>query len=130
MKTADGRDWQQRIIALAQWLFSHRAGLLIFFAIVSVLLGASATQLRVDAGFNKTIPLQHPYMRVFTEYQKSFGGANRILVALRRKQGDIYQPDFFKALRGLTHDVFFHPRCRPRDRHLAVYPQCTVCRNC
>ena len=109
MKAADGRDWQQRIIALAQWLFSHRAGLLIFFAIVSVLLGASATQLRVDAGFNKTIPLQHPYMRVFTEYQKSFGGANRILVALKRKQGDIYQPDFFKALRGLTHDVFFIP---------------------
>lgn len=109
MKTADGRDWQQRIIALAQWLFSHRAGLLIFFAIVSVLLGASATQLRVDAGFNKTIPLQHPYMRVFTDYQKSFGGANRILVALRRKQGDIYQPDFFMALRGLTHDVFFIP---------------------
>jgi len=109
MKTANGRDWQQRIIALAQWLFSHRVGLLIFFAIVSVLLGVSATQLRVDAGFNKTIPLQHPYMRVFTEYQKSFGGANRILVALRRKQGDIYQPDFFKALRGLTHDVFFIP---------------------
>lgn len=109
MKTADDHNWQQRIIALAQWLFSHRAGLLMFFAIVSMLLGASATQLRVDAGFNKTIPLQHPYMQVFTEYQKSFGGANRILVALRRKQGDIYQPDFFKALRGLTHDVFFIP---------------------
>lgn len=102
-------DWNVQMIKLAQWLFSHRAGLLIFFIGVSVLLGVSATRLRVDAGFNKTIPLQHPYMRVFTEYQKSFGGANRVLVALMNKEGDIYQPEFFKALRGLTNDVFFIP---------------------
>lgn len=102
-------DWNARIIALAQWLFSHRMGLLVFFIGASLLLGASATQLRVDAGFNKTIPLQHPYMAVFTEYQKSFGGANRVLVALVNKEGDIYRPEFFKALRGLTHDVFFIP---------------------
>lgn len=109
MNRSGRHDWHARIVALAQWLFSHRKGLLLFFAIASALLGASATQLRVDAGFNKTIPLHHPYMRVFTEYQKSFGGANRILVALTRKEGDIYQPDFFQALRGLTHDVFFIP---------------------
>ena len=109
MNLSGRHDWPARIVGLAQWLFSHRTGLLLFFAIVSVLLGVSATQLRVDAGFNKTIPLHHPYMRVFTEYQQSFGGANRILVALTRKQGDIYQPEFFKALRGLTNDVFFIP---------------------
>lgn len=102
-------DWHSVITALARWLFSHRTGLLIFFILTSVLLGASATRLRVDAGFNKTIPLQHPYMRVFTEYQQSFGGANRVLVALMTKEGDIYQPAFFQALRGLTNDVFFIP---------------------
>lgn len=99
--------WQRRIAALAQWLLSHRSGLLIFFVVSSVLLGASATRLRVDAAFDKTIPLQHPYMRVFTEYQHTFGGANRVLVALMSKEGDIYQPAFFEALRGLTNDVFF-----------------------
>ncbi len=103
------RDWGARIAALAQWLFSYRAWLLILFTLLTLLLGLSATQLRVDAGFNKMIPLQHPYMRVFTEYQKSFGGANRVLVALRVNEGDIYQPDFFKSLRGLTDDVFFIP---------------------
>ena len=102
-------NWDTRIIALAQWLFSHRTGLLLFFIGASLLLGASATRLRVDAGFNKTIPLQHPYMRVFTEYQQSFGGANRVLIALMNKQGDIYEPAFFQALRGLTNDVFFIP---------------------
>ena len=103
------RDWNARFATLAQWLFSHRAGLLILFTLVTLLLGLSATHLRVDAGFNKMIPLQHPYMRVFTEYQKSFGGANRVLVALINKEGDLYQPAFFKSLRGLTDDVFFIP---------------------
>lgn len=109
MNALNKPDWNARIIALAHWLFSHRAGLLIFFIGTSLLLGASATQLHVDAGFNKTIPLQHSYMRVFTEYQKSFGGANRVLVALMRKEGDIYRPEFFQTLRGLTNDVFFIP---------------------
>jgi len=94
------RDWDARFATLAQWLFSHRAGLLILFTLVTLLLGLSATHLRVEAGFNKTIPLHHPYMRVFTEYQKNFGGANRVLVALMNKEGDIYQPAFFKSLRG------------------------------
>jgi len=103
------RDWNVRIAALAKWLFGQRAWLLIVFTLLTLLLGFSATQLRVDAGFNKTIPLDHPYMRVFTEYQKSFGGANRILVALMSKEGDIYRPAFFKSLRALTDDVFFIP---------------------
>ena len=102
-------DCNTRIAALAQWLFGQRAWLLIVFTLLTLLLGLSATQLRVDAGFNKTIPLHHPYMRVFTEYQKSFGGANRVLVALMNKEGDIYRPEFFKSLRALTDDVFFIP---------------------
>ncbi len=103
-----------RIAALAHWLLSHRAGLLILFTLLTLLLAYSAMHLKVDAGFNKMIPLQHPYMRVFTEYQKSFGGANRVLVALMKKDrsqntGDIYQSAYFKTLRALTDDVFFIP---------------------
>ena len=106
--------WTARIAGWAHWLFNHRIALLLLFALLTLLLGLSATRLRVDAGFNKTIPLQHEYMRVFTEYQKSFGGANRILVALMVKDSgqqaaNIYQPEFFKSLRALTDDVFFIP---------------------
>jgi hypothetical protein len=88
-----------------------RRVLLAFFAVVTVLLAYSATQLKVDAGFNKMVPLQHEYMRTFTEYQKAFGGANRVLVALRVKGegGDIYTPQFMRALKGATDDVFFIP---------------------
>jgi hypothetical protein len=96
--------------ALGHLLFSKRRIFLSLFALITLALGYSATQLRVDAGFRKMIPLEHEYMKTFTDYQKAFGGANRVLVALRQKEGgDIYNPEFFKALKSVTDDVFFIP---------------------
>ena len=88
-----------------------RRVLLAVFLLLTAVLVYSATQLRVDAGFSKMVPLEHEYMRTFTEYQKTFGGANRVLVALRVKGagGDIYTPEFMRALKGATDDVFFIP---------------------
>ena len=99
----------QFVDLLSARLFSHRRQWLLVFALVTAALAASALQLRVDAGFRKMIPVDHPYMRVFTQYQKTFGGANRVLLALRVKEGDIYTPQFFRTLKAATDDVFFLP---------------------
>ncbi|HEU5338752.1 MAG TPA: hypothetical protein VFU39_05640, partial [Sulfuricaulis sp.] len=90
-------------------MFSRRRLLLGIFAVVTLLLAYSATNLRVDAGFSKMIPLNHPYMKVFTEYQKTFGGAHRVLVALVQPQGNIFNTEFFNRLKRVTDDVFFLP---------------------
>lgn len=90
-------------------LFSWRRGFLALFVLITLGLLWSATHLRVDAGFEKMIPLQHEYMQTFTAYQKTFGGANRILVALRQQEGDIYNPEFLRTLKAVTDEVFFIP---------------------
>lgn len=87
----------------------HRKTILALFAVISVLMAASATRLGVDAGFYKMVPLEHEYMKVFREYERTFGGANRVLVALMQKDGDIFNPDFFTILKNVTDDVFFIP---------------------
>jgi hypothetical protein len=94
---------------IAAAIFGARRGLLIVFAMVTLGLSYSATHLKVDAGFNKMIPLEHPYMKVFTQYRKGFGGANRVLVGLSPRQGDIFNPKFFETLRQVTDEVFFIP---------------------
>ena len=53
------------------------------------------------------IPLKHPYMATFLEYQSDFGGANRVLVALKNTKGEIYEKDFMEKLRKVTEEVFF-----------------------
>ena len=93
----------------ARLIFSQRRALLVIFALITLALGYSATQLRVDAGFNKMIPLTHPYMKTFTEYQQTFGGANRVVVVLMQKEGEIFNADFFSTLKKVTDEVFFLP---------------------
>lgn len=91
-------------------LLRHRRTLLWLFLLATVALGYSATRLRLDPGFAKTVPLQHPYMQTYTEFARQFAGANRIQVSLRwRGEGDIYNAQFLAALREATDDVFFVP---------------------
>ena len=68
-----------------------------------------ALHLQPDAGYEKQIPLQHPYMQVFKKYEKAFGGANLVTIALVRRNGDIYEERFLDALRRATDDIFFLP---------------------
>jgi predicted RND superfamily exporter protein len=96
---------QKIINAVSGFVFGNRKVLLITFSVITVLFAISASQLRVDAGFNKMVPLTHPYMKVYKEYEGVFGGANRIAVALVQKQGDIYNKEFMEKLKGLTKDI-------------------------
>jgi predicted RND superfamily exporter protein len=88
-------------------IFRWRKPLLACFLLLTIGLALSATGLKVSAGFTKMIPLTHPYMRTFLAYQKEFGGANKVLVALKSRHGDIYSKAFMASLRGVTDEVFF-----------------------
>ena len=87
-------------------IFDRRRMWLVIFAVMTALFAASASRLVVDAGFNKMVPLKHPYMKVYREYEKVFGGANRIAIAIVQKDGDIYNKEFMAKLKGLTDDIF------------------------
>jgi uncharacterized protein len=97
-------DWVGKI---SYWIFRNRKPLLILFILITILLGAMASQLRVQAAFTKMIPLKHPYMATFLEYQSDFGGANRVLVALKNTKGEIFEKEFMEDLRKVTEEVFF-----------------------
>ncbi|MGF1545771.1 MAG: RND family transporter [Thiotrichales bacterium] len=95
--------------SLGRLLFGWRRAFVALFVLVTLAMLGSASQLKVDAGFEKMIPLKHDYMQTFTAYRKTFGGANRVLVALRQNEGDIYNPAFFQTLKAVTDAVFFLP---------------------
>lgn len=97
------------IAILERLIFGRRPLLIGVFVAVTLFMGYSASHLRVDAGFTKMVPLEHPYMKTFVQYRDEFGGANRVLVALMAKQGDIFTPGFFDTLKQATDEVFFLP---------------------
>jgi len=98
------RDWIGKV---SYWIFHHRRWLLILNILVTIVLGVMASQLRVQAGFTKMIPLNHPYMSTFLEYQQDFGGANKVLVAIKNTKGGIYDKTFMETLRQVTEEVFY-----------------------
>ncbi|MEX2045307.1 MAG: RND family transporter, partial [Opitutus sp.] len=91
------------------WMFRYRTPLVCVFAALTLLMAWQASKLRVDASFNKSLPGNHDYIRTFEKYQQDFGGANRVLVALMVREGDIFTPEFFETLRLVTDEVTFLP---------------------
>ncbi|MDP3856594.1 MAG: efflux RND transporter permease subunit [Stagnimonas sp.] len=109
---ADGhKGAAERVLALVIPLIYARRWLT--FAVLTMLslyLGGQALQLQPDAGFEKQIPLEHPYMKVFKEYERAFGGANLISIALMQEGGkDIYNAEFLDRLKKLSDATFFLP---------------------
>ncbi|HKK04071.1 MAG TPA: MMPL family transporter [Gammaproteobacteria bacterium] len=95
---------------LERLVFGNRPLVIVLFAVATALLAWSAVSgLRVDAGFSKQLPLEHEYMETFQEHYEAFGGADRVLIALVDKGGDMFNRDFFEALQKATDAVFFIP---------------------
>jgi uncharacterized protein len=94
---------------IEQAVFRRRSLILALLGVVTIVLAYQATQLRIDAAFDKRLPLAHPYMETFLEYRDAFGGADRLLIAVRARDGDIFTPHFFDTLEQVTDAVFFLP---------------------
>ncbi len=90
-------------------IFGHRHVTMAAFALVTVILAVFAARTHIDASFAKQLPTDHEYIRNFTKYQAQFGGANRVVIALMAKQGDIFTPEFFKTLKAVTDETFYLP---------------------
>ncbi len=86
-------------------VFGHRIVVLALFTLVTAVMLYFAAQLRVDAGFKKQIPLDHEYMRTFLDWEKEFGGANRVLVAVMDRSGSMFNLRFMQTMERITNDI-------------------------
>ncbi|MDX2103331.1 MAG: MMPL family transporter [Alphaproteobacteria bacterium] len=86
-----------------------RAAIVLAMLVATALLGWQAARLQVDAGFQKFLPLSHPYMATFLAHQEEFGGANRVLVVLRAREGDIFTAPFLDTLARATDAAYRLP---------------------
>ena len=92
---------------LERLIFGHRRLILVGFALGTALLATIALYgLRIDTSFNKTLPVQHEYMRTYLDPKVAeFRGANRVLIALIARDGNMFTSAFFAALRKATDEV-------------------------
>jgi len=55
-------------------IFNNRRIVVALFIILTIFMAYQASNLRIDAGFAKLLPLKHPYMQTYLEYRDAFGG--------------------------------------------------------
>ncbi|MEO8057029.1 MAG: efflux RND transporter permease subunit [Burkholderiales bacterium] len=96
----------QRIEVVA---FRHRRAILVTLALFTAVMAWFALQLRMDAGFEKQMPIGHEYIKTFQTYRDDVLGANRLTIVVRARKGDIWTPAALKRLYEVTQAVTFLP---------------------
>ena len=116
---------KSRVGLVSYYIFHWRAPLLAIGVLLTLLFAWSATRLDVQAGFTKMLPLQHPYMKTFLDYQGDFGGANKVLVSVQARRGTIFTPEGLAKLKAVHEDLFFTPGV-DRSSVLSLYSPNTI----
>ncbi len=125
-----GNTWTDRILRVVEPpIFEHRMLTLGILIAITLVLAVQAARIKPDAGWLKSIPLDHPYMQTFQKYYSDFGGANTVLFALIQEDGEIYNPGFMEKLEEATNDIFFLPGV-DRARVMSIFtPNVTYVEN-
>ena len=91
-------------------LFNHRWLVVLLCALVTGVLGWQATQLKVNASFEKAIPAQHPFIRNFLAKQSELSGlGNAVRITVVNPNGSIYDAGYLDTLRLISDEVFLIP---------------------
>lgn len=96
-------------MTMERWLFSHRWQTILTLVLVTIMMGIFAAKLRMDAGFEKQIPIGHEYTDTFLKYRSSLFGANRLTVVIKARSGTIWTPSGLRKLYDVTQAVTFLP---------------------
>lgn len=90
---------------LENFFFRNRALTLGLIAILTAFMAYFALQLRMEAGFEKQMPVGHEYIKTFQQYKADLFGANRLTVVVKAKKGTIWTRDGLKKLFEVTQAV-------------------------
>ncbi|WP_322075666.1 efflux RND transporter permease subunit [Burkholderia cenocepacia] len=100
---------EKNVTHLGRLLFERRKSVIAIFLIITVIMGYSGLKLRMEAGYEKQIPTDHPYVRAMRQYADSLIAPNRITIVLRVKNGSIWTVGALQKLYEVTQAVTYLP---------------------
>jgi len=89
--------------------FNNRVATLAMLGLLTLGMAVFASQLRMSAGFDKQLPKGHEYINTFFQYRDEIFGANRVIIVVKARQGDIWNSASLKRLYDVTQAIFFLP---------------------
>ncbi len=95
--------------ALERLFFGRRTWTLVVLGAFTVAMGVYASRVRIDTAFESHLPTGHPYVQTFIEFKDQISGVNRVILALRANDGDIWTPEYFRKLLEATDTLRYLP---------------------
>ncbi|HEV3018914.1 MAG TPA: RND family transporter, partial [Burkholderiaceae bacterium] len=97
------------LAALERFAFGQRVLVLAVLGAFTLVMGFFALKLRMEAGFEKQMPIGHEYIKTFQQYRNQLFGANRLTFAVRSIDGKIWTKEGLTRLYDVTQAVMSMP---------------------
>ena len=95
---------------LEKLVFNHRGTVMFLCALVTLVLGYQALGIKLQAGFEKTLPKAHQFVINYQENKENLKGlGNNLRVVVAVKEGSIFTPENLKYLEEVNDAIFFTP---------------------
>ena len=94
---------------LERFFFGQRRAVLTVLGILTIAMGYFGLQLKMEAGFEKQMPIGHEYIKTFEQYRDQLFGANRLTVVVKSRNGTIWNKAALARLYEVTQAVTFLP---------------------
>jgi predicted RND superfamily exporter protein len=95
---------------LEKLVFNNRPFVIAFCALVTLFLGYQATKIQLQAGFEKTLPKNHPYVLNYQANMNELKGlGNNLRVVVAVKDGTIFSAENLKYLETVNDEIFYIP---------------------
>eukprot|EP01031_Cornospumella_fuschlensis_P010137 gene10137-12433_t len=101
-------------------LFNNRRVIVALCLLATLVLAYMALGLKLNAAFEKMLPIKHPYIVNYLANKSQLGGlGNTVRIAVEAKQGTVFDAAYMEELRKLNDEVFLFPEAdRPYMKSL------------
>ncbi|HEY8518122.1 MAG TPA: MMPL family transporter [Candidatus Binatia bacterium] len=93
---------QRFIDAYLRFLLNYRRSVSIIIAAITLFFAYSLKDLTLHTDFFDFYPRQHPYIKIYNEFRRMFGSANVLQIIIKKKNGDIYNPETLQKVDRVT----------------------------
>jgi predicted RND superfamily exporter protein len=88
-------------------IFNHRPVWLVIIALLTLFLGYETTKIKIDARFEKMLPMQHEYLQnMFSHLDDLTQKGLSFKIAIENTQGDIFNKEYLQVVQDVHDKVF------------------------
>jgi predicted RND superfamily exporter protein len=91
--------------SLGGFILHHRASIGLLLIAITIVMGYFAANAQIATRFENFFPAGHPDTLLYRQYQNQYGGAQTVVLLLRVKHGDIFNPKTLQTIQDINAEV-------------------------